>query len=308
MARLSDIPREILKLIVDELLRSNHHSVILPLAQTYNKSLYDACSQTLQYRQNIPAKQLVIADIFLEDIRPGWLHSPLETEELLDVSYITFNGTLEWLDDLVRDAVIDDSVPSREFDQSNIPLMLQNLISFLEILGCELPNAFIRFYERLYCYKPFCLFLSDLDYYPRPVLHKVNPRTGENGYLLQFMTSKYSSEDICLYLDSGLKKGHAVIWSCGCNSRDGWDAGLVDHKSPCFEIDDSCCEEPYAATHNSDMFIVADFETWLAGAISFYDASHHSMRPDEWDRKHSSGTLRKARLNQFLAANPDVSL
>lgn len=216
MARsLTSLPKEILKLMVDEL-GNEHYRLVIPLAQTFNKVIYDACSLHLELRQAYLAKRRAICDVFEKD-EPGWFMYGRS------LNLPEYDGSLLWLDDMIRDMdkYEDEPQASRDSGRDDVSLpfkqctttffrkALESLILQTEAVGCELPRAFIKFFARHRLYE--CLLLDGWDDALSPVLHKVHHRKGTTGYLIQFRADNCGSGILYLYLDPGPAKGSGVV-------------------------------------------------------------------------------------------------
>lgn len=294
MARLTELPPEILKLIVDNITEFGNYSIILPLAQTYNKAIYAACLGILQHRQLCLARHRTICEKFQEDPQFDWAFG----FEMLCLDFLPYDGTLSWLDDLVQDAN-DPPVSDESFQE-----VINGLISAAASVDCELPNAFIQFYQKIKNYRPFFTLLDECEHEPSRVLHKTTTKNGSSGYLLRFMCNIHPGEgEYCLFLDPGPRKAYAVVFCI--NLCSGW-YDCNESGKPGYLIDDSClghsdmCEEQYG-------LLATNFEAWLAGFMFAYEATDHVPDLAAWDRKYPPESLRGSRFQQFIAANPDFS-
>lgn len=301
----------------------------MPLAQTYNKIIYAACSEVLKHRRSIPAAQRAICDVFHdEEYRPGWSRVFGDGEEPLNLSCFEMDGTLDWLDDLTleyHDLNGSDGDSDREDPgyymgadyHSDPPAMirlhsrfrstLDELIRQSRAVNCQLPYAFIKFFRRYYYYVAhFRMLRVDYQETLQPHLHKVHPRDGVTGYVVEFIYSIFGEGVLCLYLDPGPTKSHALVWTLSCGVGCG-----------CPEDEDEeyrtivATKETKRKTHKgchdigclNMTFLCFDFETWLAGIMCYYSCDCDS---DVWERDHPAGSLRRVRFLECITANPKL--
>lgn len=324
---LAELPLEILQLIVQDLI-SEHHRFVVPLAQTYNKIIYDACSETLKYRRSIPANRRVTCDISYKEYKPGWARVYGEDIYYNIGSCFDLDGRLTWLDELACDIRDFDDLSEYEGDEDPVNVggdhedddtpaivrlssehrkTVDELISQAQAVGCELPYPYIKFLKRLYFYESLFGFLTDYDIIWRlekPHLHRVHPREGVTGYLVEFACSSHGESVIALYLDPGSTKSHAVVCSLGCSYDE--EEAEKDSSNDYSTIKDvkgkphKICNTIYDDTLE---FFSFDFETWLAGIMCYYSSLRNTSR---WEEEHPPGTLRREKFLEFARKNPRI--
>lgn len=310
---LAQLPPEILRLIVAKLTFENR-SLIVPFAQTYNRAIYAACSEVLEYLRSIPASKRAICDAFpREEYRAGW--SRVNGHITLDLSYLELNGTLDWLDALAYEfhgyKLADrDTTPSMMTGQ-RFPTShggFDDLILQTEALGIQLPYAFIKFCQGYHYYQAL-LNIPDCAYGPRlsAYLHKVHPREGVTGYILDFWWERHWGSMLSLYLSPDPTKSHAMVKTHKGN-HDHWHK--PDNKA--YRTTDLSIKDANGKIHkgchhpegSGITFFCFDFETWLAGAMCYYACCLDDTI--EWERYHPHGSLRRTNFLQCAAKNPEL--
>lgn len=195
---LASLSQEVLTIVVDSL-RHEHHSFVVPLAQTYNEITYAACDECLTYCRSIPRMQRITCDQFLVDREPN---SPIDHPSL-DVSFLSLYGTSSWLDDLARDlhneryvnghfegqtgfnadSDNDQDTYAQRVTQTYQPYRqaLDNLTLQIEAPGYQFPGSFVKFCGRFHYHEDLFPSLIDYDTPSKPMLLKSHPRKGNTG-------------------------------------------------------------------------------------------------------------------------------
>ena len=95
-ASLASLPPEILGMIID-FLQKEDHALIVPLAQTYNRAIYNACRDCpgLNYRRSCAVGHRVICDHFKADFRQGTtkIVEASSKDLRIDTDFLRLDGT-----------------------------------------------------------------------------------------------------------------------------------------------------------------------------------------------------------------------